>query len=187
MSSKSSKTDEDSNTNLVLVGRIRRPHGVRGEVLVQLWSDNAERFLPGAELILTLDKGAREKVRVATSRAHTHGVIVRFEEIADRDAAEECKGGELAVARSSVSPAPDGSFYYFELVGCECRDRHAGALGRVADLVEDGGGLLLAIDNGERTLLVPFVESYLASVDIDERKIALDLPLGLIETCASKS
>lgn len=187
MSSKSSKTDNLPESDFVLVGRILRPHGVRGEVLVQPWTDVAERFAPGASLVLTLAGGGRRTVRIATSRPHAHGSILRFEEIADRDAAEEIKGGELAVARGAVPRPPEGSFYYFELVGCECRDRSAGELGRVVDLLEDGGGLLLAITDGQRSLLVPFVESYLASVDVEGRRIELDLPEGLIETCASRS
>ncbi|HKI85374.1 MAG TPA: ribosome maturation factor RimM [Thermoanaerobaculia bacterium] len=187
MSSKSSKTEEPPDNDLVLVGRVVRPHGVRGEVLVQPWSDVPGRFAPGASLTLTPAHGGRRTLRVATVRSHSHGAILRFEGVADRDAAEGLKGGELAVPRAIVPRPPAGSFYYFELVGCACRDRRAGELGRVSDLVEDGGGLLLAITDEKRTLLVPFVASYLANVDVDARKIELDLPDGLIEACESRS
>ncbi len=187
MSSKSSKTERPPKSDLVLVGRVQRPHGVRGEVLVESWSEVAGRFAPGASLILTLADGAPRTVRVAAARPLARGILLRFEDVDDRDAAEGLRGGELAVARAEVPGAPAGSFYYFELVGCFCRDRRAGDLGRVSDLLEDGGGLLLAVNDGARTLLVPFVESYLADVDVEGRKIELDLPEGLIEACASKS
>jgi len=86
-----------------------------------------------------------------------------------------------------VTPAPAGSYYYFELAGCLCRDTNHGELGRVCEVIEDGGGLLLEVRAGERLLLVPFVEEYVAAVDVAGRRIDLQLPNGLLETCTSAS
>ena len=72
-------------------------------------------------------------------------------------------------------------------MNCRCHDRRHGELGKVVDVIEDGGGLLLEVADGERRLLVPFVRRYLVAVDRVERTIELDLPAGLIETCASRS
>jgi 16S rRNA processing protein RimM len=72
-------------------------------------------------------------------------------------------------------------------VGCRCRDGRYGELGRVAEVVEDGGGLLLEIESPGRHLLVPFVRAFLKSVDVTAGEIELDLPEGLIEACESKS
>ena len=83
--------------------------------------------------------------------------------------------------------APDGEYYYFELIGCTCEDRHEGELGRVDAIVEDGGGLLLQVVADDRTLLVPFVREYLVSVDVEAQRIELELPEGLVDLCASTS
>ena len=169
----------------VEVGRVRRPHGVHGRLVVQPLSDVEDRFAPGRRLVVVSSDGRRRPVEVADAAPHGRDLLVRLVGFDDRDAAEELRGASLEVSRAETPAAPDGSFYYFELIGCECADRVAGQLGVVDDVLEDGGGLLLEITDGSRTLLVPFVSSYLRSVDVAARRIELDLPEGLIESCAS--
>lgn len=170
----------------VLVGRIGRPHGVRGEVVVESESDVPERFSVGAELELVTAQG-RRSVRLEAVRTHRQRLLVRFEGIADRDEAESLRGATLEVSVDRTPPPEADTYYYFELAGCRCRDRLHGDLGRVVDLIEDGGGLLLEVSDGERTLMIPFVRRFLVAVDRGARAIELDLPAGLIETCASRS
>ncbi|MDX1382680.1 MAG: ribosome maturation factor RimM [Thermoanaerobaculia bacterium] len=167
----------------VRVGKIVKPHGLRGDLVVEASTDVAERFAPGSMLTLA---GPRERrLEVARCRVHKGLLLVAFAGLESRDDVEGLRGLELVVARQDVPAAPPGSYYYFELVGCACRDESAGDLGRVVDVVEDGGGLILEIERGSRKLLVPFVNAYLVEVDVAGRRIALDLPPGLIETCES--
>ena len=72
----------------------------------------------------------------------------------------------------------------WRLVGCSCFDAHHGELGVVGEIIEDGGGILLQL---EGSLLVPFVEPFVAEVDVAGRRIDLHLPPGLVELCASRS
>ena len=168
--------------DLVVVGRVIRPHGLTGEVVVEVASDVAERFDPGSALRL----GPRgRRVEVATARPFGDRLLVRFEGFADRTAVEGLRGLELTVDRDEVPAAPAGSFYHFELLDCTCHDAREGELGTVIGLHEDGGGTLLEVGDGERKLLVPFVQSFVVRVDIAARRIELDLPPGLVDVCAS--
>ena len=126
-------------------------------------------------------------VRVASFRPARGGGLIAFEGFEDRDRAEALRGYSLEVERSQVPEAPEGHYYFFDLVGCECHDRQAGPLGRVDDVIEDGGGVLLSVCRGSRTLLVPFVDAFLDTVDIEGKTITFDLPEGLIEACVSES
>ncbi len=187
MSSRSPNDGPPPLPDRVLVARIRRPHGVQGELLLEVLSEVPGRLAPGSELWLVPADGAARRVRVAGERAHPRGALVRLEGIEDRDAAASLRGAVLEVERLSVQPPPAGSFYYFELAGCRCHDRRHGDLGRVSDVLEDGGGLLLELSAGDRRLLVPFVEEYVTAVDVAGRRIELELPAGLVETCGSAS
>ena len=188
MSSNSSKTESArALPERVLVGRVRRPHGVRGELLLDVLSDVPGRLSPGAEVEVVAADGARQTGRVVASRPYREGMLVRLDGCGDRNEAERLRGAALEVPRERVPPAPPGAYYYFELLDCACFDRRAGALGRVTDIIEDGGGLLLRVVGGDREILIPFVEAYLRSVDTAGGRIDLDLPAGLIETCASRS
>lgn len=175
----------------VIVGRIRKPHGVRGEVRLEVLTDNADRFVPGVELQLVpsdLSKGLTPRtLTVARSRPDKGDLLVFFEGIENRDDVEGWRGALLEVDRASVPPAEDGTYYYFELVGCRCHDRHAGDLGEIFDVLEDGGGLLLLTRQGERELPIPFVNRFIEHIDIEAGRIELNLPPGLVELCTSKS
>lgn len=188
MSSRSSKSDPSASLpEFITVGRVRKPHGVRGEVSVGVLSDVRDRFTVGSVVDIVLSSGQRRTARISSVRGGKEEAIVRFSGLETRDQAEVLRQAVLEVARAQVPAAPPGSFYYFELVGCQCSDARAGELGRVTRVLEDGGGLLLEIKGDSRTLLVPFVEAYIRQVDIGKQSIEVDLPEGLIETCTSES
>ena len=195
MSSRSSKTEERGDLpERVTVGRVLRPHGLRGDVVVEVLSDVPERLAAGSRLAAVADTEAPAaagkaaiELEVAASRAHNAGRLLRFAGRDDRDAVEELRGLWLTVERAAVPAPPAGTYYHYQLVGCRVRDAEAGELGEVVDLVEDGGGLLLLVSDGARQVPVPFVASFLAEVDVASGRIELALPPGFLEACASKS
>lgn len=170
----------------ILVGHVRKPHGVRGEVLVEVLSDAPDRFRPGAELYASGPSFDRRLLTVASVRPHRGGLLLLFSGLEDRDEAASLRGADLMVPAEALAEAPEGSFYYFDLIGRSCRDRRCGDLGEVVAVLEDGGGLLLEIRGPSRTVLVPFVRAYLISIEETDQPILFDLPEGLLEVCASR-
>lgn len=164
---------------------MRRPHGVRGGLLVQPLSDVEGRFAPGNRLQLVTTDGRRQLVEVARSAPHGGDLLLSLVGFDSRDDVEPLRGATLEVDRADTPSAPEGSFYYFELIGCECSDLNEGVLGVVDRVIEDGGGLLLEVSDGPRTILVPFVQSFIREIDVADRRIEFELPEGLIDSCAS--
>jgi 16S rRNA processing protein RimM len=165
----------------VAVGRVVAAHGLRGEVVVEVLSDVPGRFAPGASLLLTLAGTAPRRLAVVSSRPHKDHLLVRLETVEDRNAAEALRGGLLEVPLAEVPPAPEGSYYWFELVGLRCADRAAGELGRVVEVLEGGGGVLLRLEGPRGELLLPFVEAYQPAVDLPAGRIDWVLPPGFLE------
>lgn len=187
MSSRSVEPADDQ-LDAILVGRVLRAHGIRGEVRVEVLSDVEGRFALDNELWLRPRGGPRRRVRIESLRRDRGTLLIRFEGTNDRDGAEALRGGRLEVDPADVPPAPEGFYYHFDLVGCECHDATAGLLGKVVDVVEDGGGDMLVVKRGKKHLLVPFVDAFLEQVDVrDAKRIDLQLPEGLLETCTSRS
>ncbi len=204
MPGRASPPDDDSH-DFVLVGLVKSPHGVRGEVKVEIISDVPDRFDLGRELVATAKarsgrnipparlKGSssaaprRRTLLITSFRPIRGGAIMGFDGCQTRDQAEILRGNRLEVRRSEVPAAPPGSYYHFDLLGCRCIDTDHGELGEVVDVVEDGGGVLLEVAGAGRILPVPFVEAFTESVDIAAKLIRLRLPPGLVETCASGS
>lgn len=190
MSLKSSKTDapeatarRDDLPETVAVGRVLRPHGIKGEVAVEVLSDVPGRFEKGSRVQGVRAGQPPRTLVVAASRPQKGGAVVRFEGFEDRDQAEELRGLDLEVLRSEVPKAPEGTYYQYELLGCLCFNEGE-ALGRVVEVNEDGGGLMLIVEGDGRRVPVPFVREFLRAVDVEGGRIDLALPPGLLEECA---
>lgn len=187
MSSTSSTSEPRALPATILVGRVLRPHGLRGEVIVEVMSDVSGRFAPGSELDLRRADGRVTTLRIESSRPHGQGARVLFAGCQSREDAEALRGGELEVALASVPEAPEGAFWQHELLGARCHDRRSGDLGRIEELVDQGGGLLLRVVGERGELMVPFAAPFVGELDRSARRLEVDLPEGLIEACASRS
>ena len=203
MSSKSSKTEalpssapssaldpqenrRDDLPETISVGRVLRPHGVRGEVVVEVLSDVPGRFKKGSRVTAIREGAPPRLLTVATGRVHKSGAVVRFEGSDSCESAEELRGLDLEIPRSEVPKAPRGTYYHFELLGCRVHE-DGRELGRVVEVVEDGGGVMLIVEGEGRRVPVPFVKELLRKVDVAAGRIDVALPEGLLETCASPS
>jgi 16S rRNA processing protein RimM len=171
------------------VGRVLRPHGIRGEVVVEVLSDVPGRFKKGSRVTAIREGAPPRLLTVATGRVHKNGAVVRFEGSDSREQADELRGLDLEIPRSEVPKAKRGTYYHFELLGCRVRDAagEGQELGRVVEVVEDGGGVMLIVEGEGRRVPVPFVKELLRKVDVAAGRIDVALPEGLLETCASQS
>jgi 16S rRNA processing protein RimM len=184
MTSTSSNPEPPADT--VRVGRVLRPHGLRGEVVVEVETEVRGRLAAGSELLLRSRDGVVRPVRLATGSFAATTARVRIEGCASRNDAEALRGAELEVPIERVPEPPPGAFWQHELVGAICRDRRAGELGQVEELIEHGGRWWLQVRGARGEVLIPFAEPFLERVDRETRTLYLDLPPGLIETCASR-
>jgi 16S rRNA processing protein RimM len=176
----------DDLPETVAVGRILRPHGIKGEVAVEVLSDVPGRFETGSRVQGVREGKPSRTLVVVASRPQKGGAVVRFEGFEDRDQAEELRGLDLEVPRSEVPKAPEGTYYQYELLGCLCFNEGA-ELGRVVEVTEDGGGIMLIVEGDGRRVPVPFVREFLRAVDVEAGRIDLALPPGLLEECAFRS
>jgi 16S rRNA processing protein RimM len=165
----------------LLVGLVRRPHGLKGEVSVEPLTDFPERFAAGS--VVTWRRGGESReLRVAGARPHGARFLVAFEGVADPAAARGLQDGELSIPGAAATPPPEGFFYSHEIAGWECVDASGRRLGVASGLEKTPGGPLLSVArDGGGEALVPFVDGIVVSVDREARRIVLDPPEGLME------
>jgi 16S rRNA processing protein RimM len=194
MGSRSSTTDPPGSSpeDIVIVGTVRRPHGVRGEVMVEVLTDVEGRFAPGRTFSRVPAGRATPSgtLTIATARTHKGAALLRFEGVEDRDAADALRGVDLAVPAADSPAPPEGTWYHHQLIGCRVTDAKEGELGTVTGVTDEGGGAMLVLEppgGGDEEILVPFVRAFLVRVSPQDGVIETDLPEGLIEACASGS
>jgi 16S rRNA processing protein RimM len=166
---------------LLAVGRIGRPHGVRGEVSVEIRTDDpGARFAPGSSL--GTDPGDAGPLTVETVRAHAGRLLVRFAGFEDRTAAETLRGVFLLVDSAGIPPTDDpDEFHDHELVGLTAVTLEGTRIGEIVDVEHPGQDLLVVRDTHGGQALVPFVSAIVVEVDVPGRRVVIDPPPGLLE------
>lgn len=180
-----SSTPTAEGPGALLVGVVVRPHGLHGELVVEVRTDSpAERFTPGAVLMRAAADGVPAGVlTVEASRPHSGRLLVRFAEAADRDAAEGLRGARLLIDSAALPPPGDpDEFHVHQLEGLRAELADGAVVGTVREVVHGPGGELLVVARPEQPdALVPFVREIVPTVDLDGGRVVLTPPEGLLE------
>ena len=165
----------------IVIGRVVRPHGLTGEVSVEILTDFPERFVPGLNVELRSADGGVRPGRLASARPHGGRMLIRFEGIDEPNGAESLRGLDLCVSPGQAPPRPPGFVFHWEVAGCQAVDASGAVLGIVRELIEVGGRSLLVVDTPRGPRDVPFSHPIVSSVDIAAKRIVLDAPAGLLD------
>jgi 16S rRNA processing protein RimM len=164
----------------VVVGRIGRPHGIRGDVVVSVRTDEPElRFAKGSRL--ETDPAGLGPLTVAVSKWHSGELLVRFEGIGDRDAAAELRGTWLTTDSAAFAALDDpDEFRDVDLVGLSVRTADGTAVGTVDDVLHSGQDVLVVKSADGREILIPFVKPLVPEVDVKSGFLIIAPPDGLL-------
>lgn len=173
-------------THLV-VGRIRKPHGVQGEVLVRSMSDHPEEvYLPG----VILSSGAapesgpdpdRAPLRIESARPVRDGFLIFFGGVDDRDRADELRGLFLFQALEELAPLAEGEVFHHQLLGLTVETVDGETVGQVRDIIDLPPVLLLEVAGPRGRTLVPWNRDLVVEVSPEEGRLVIDPPEGLLE------
>ncbi len=168
----------------LVVGRITRPHGVRGELAVEVRTDDPEvRLAPG--VVLATEPAAAGPLAVTRSRWHLGRLLLSFDGVADRDQADQLRGVMLVVDSADLEEITDpDEFRDHQLIGLAVIGPDGEHVGDVADVLHYGQDLLVVAGSGARAgteILVPFVSELVPVVDLEAGRMVIDPPSGLLD------
>ncbi|HEX5000135.1 MAG TPA: ribosome maturation factor RimM [Terriglobia bacterium] len=164
----------------IRVAKITKPQGLTGLVRIELTLEDDGAFFPGQQVELASGT-ARRPGEIEWFRRQSGRPVLKLRGVDDRSAAEAIVGSELWIASDLLPEPAEGSYYTFDLKGCDVFTTASLRLGTVVDVWDSGGSGLLRIDYEGRELLVPFAREFLKRVDIAARRIEVELPEGLLE------
>jgi len=165
----------------LVVGRIARAHGLKGEVALEIRTDAPEvRFAPGATV---RTQTGNRTLTVLGSRPHSGRLLVTFAEIDDRTTADVLRGMVLVVDEKDSPPLDDpDEFYDHQLVGLRVEHVDGTLIGTLAEVLHLPGGETLAVTKpGGAEILIPFVSAIVPTVDVAGGRVVVDPPEGLLE------
>lgn len=164
----------------LVVGRIGRPHGLRGDVSVEVRTDDPEeRFAPGSAL--ATNPASAGPLVVGSRRWHSGVLLVRFEGVDDRDRAEALRGVMLVIDSADIPPPEDpDEFYDHQLIGLTVLTPEGERVGEVSDVLHHGQDLLV-VRRPAGEAYVPFVKALVPVIDLDRGTLVVDAPAGLLD------
>ena len=169
------------DAGLLEVGRVTRPHGVRGEVKVQLFWQQSEALFEVERVLLHRDGGERGWFRIVGARRANRFVLLRLEGVDSMDAATALKGARLLVDRGALPPLEEGEYYLADVVGAQvrCLDREVGVVAAVRSYATVD---VLVIETKDGRLLEqPVADEWIQRVDVERGLVLLASLDALIE------
>ena len=174
----------DGDGPFLVVGVVRKPHGVRGEIHISVETDRPDPTFRKGRVLRLGDAAGRptgDSITLEQSRPMKDGLLIRAAEHTDRSTVESLRGRTLLIPVAEAAPAGADEVPYHRLVGCEVIVAGE-TVGTVTEVLEVGGGEMLAVRRRRgKELLIPFVRDMVRSVDLDARRVEIDPPEGLLD------
>lgn len=165
--------------DFLVVGKLRRPHGVHGEILMDVYTDFPERIRPGAILYVGPQ---RQSLEVSTTRWHQSAMLLAFEGVADREAAAELRNQLVYVRTAEREALPEGEFYHHQLIGMRVVEENGKFLGIVKEILETGANDILVVKTPEsKEALLPLIQEVVMDINPERHEIQVHLLAGLID------
>lgn len=170
----------------IIVGRIRKAHGIRGELAVEVLTESPDViFASGARVFAGTTRGdvspGAPELTVSGARRHGAALLVTFAEIADRTEAELWRDRYLLVHEDEVDPPGPGEVFVHDLAGLDVITVGGERIGSVTEALDSPAGLLLDIATPRGSRLFPMRPEFVVTVEVSERRLVIDPPDGLFD------
>ena len=160
-------------------GAIVRPHGLKGEVVIDLARDLLEVITESLELRITGRQGGERVLIVERARSHKARKIVQFEGICSVEDAEALRGWSVWLTREQIGPLEDGRWLVADIVGIDVYTDEDEHLGKLVEVLHMPGNDVYVVRNGEKEILLPVIDDVIRDVDIDSGRMVIHLMEGL--------
>ena len=165
---------------MALVGQVARPHGIRGQVVVNAETDFLEaRFYEGAELFVNR-QGSTQGVTLSTVRFQAGRPVIGIAGVDTVEDAQRFVSLELRVPREWLVPLPPGTYYRHDLVGCRVETSRGDSIGVVKDVSGSMSTSCLVVASGSDEILIPLASAICTAIDAAQGRIIVDPPDGLL-------
>jgi 16S rRNA processing protein RimM len=171
----------DDGRAWLIVGRAGKPHGVHGDLLVDIITDFPERLTDGVRFGLGDGSEPEHFFETHRVRYHKGRWLLSVRDIRERETVEGWRGRYLYLPEQALEDLPDGYYYEHHLTGLECRTPAGEAIGRVTGLDPGEGQSRLVVRRDDREFLVPYVPEIVREVDLEGGFVIVDAPLGLLD------
>ena len=171
---------------MVVVGRIARAQGHRGQVIVDPATDFPEERFKAGSVVYVANRQSPEPMTIEAVRFQRGRPVLSFAGVETMNAAEALAGQELRVGLDALQPLPAGTFYHHDLIGCSIETPGGMTVGRVTRVEGSGAASRLVVESAGGEILIPMVEGICIDVNLAAKRIVVEPPEGLLDLNVTK-
>jgi 16S rRNA processing protein RimM len=167
------------------VGKVRRPHGVAGDVLVEIYTDYPERLKSGTKVFLS---GKALPLTIRRQRSHNDGLLLAFDGFTTPEQVGRFRNQILYIEAAHASELPEGEYYFHELLGLSVLNETGESLGEVTEIMQTGANDVYVVTNeAGREILLPVIAEVILNVDLVSRSMKVHILPGLVDDGEAES
>jgi 16S rRNA processing protein RimM len=163
----------------ILIGRILGPHGIAGSLKLMSYAESVDVFAPGRPVLAVGAAGEETAYEIARARPQGRGVLLGLKGVATRSQAEALAGCDLYLEKAALPTLEDGTYYWADLIGIAVYTLDGVLLGRLESIFQTGSNDVYVVKQAGRELLLPALRSVVKSVDLEARRMQVEVPDGL--------
>ncbi len=168
--------------NLIVIGRVSRPHGVNGEIRIEYFNpENLHLFSRYQTIFIQGDKGSPRRYRPIKVRPQKKFILVQLEGILTKEAAEELRGRQVLVNSSALPPLEEDEYYCHEITGMRVVTEQGDDVGLITEIVHTGSNDVYVVKKGKKESLIPAIEDVVIAIKRDARTMVIRPLKGLLE------
>lgn len=173
----SAEQDLPAEPRFLIVGQVRAPHGVRGEVRVQILTDFPERFRQGADVWIGPEP---RRYVIQKARFHEGDVLIKLVGLDDRNAVESLRGAEVSVPVEQAMPLPEGTFYVHQIIGLDVWTEEGERLGKITEVLSLPANDIYVVNAAQDEIWLPAIADVVLDIDLERRRMTVHLMPGLV-------
>ena len=160
---------KQESPGLITVGRVIKPFGLRGQIVIHPLTDFPERFAPGAAILIE-----GQSFEISASQPHKGRWLLKLKGVDSPEQAEDLRDCALHVPESDLHPLPEGEYYRFQVIGLLAVTRDGDEVGRVTDVLETGGNDVYLIKGSGGERLVPALPQFVSEIDLEAGRMIIE-------------
>ena len=164
----------------MLIGKIVGIHGIKGTNKLRSYAESLTVFSPDRAILLRDFRGREERYEINWVKPHTGTPLISFKGITNRDQAKTLIGGELFIPQSELPELDEDTYYWFDLIGMEVYTKTEEFLGRIESIIETGSNDVYVVQDHQKEVLIPALESVVIDIDTKAKRMQVILPEGLV-------
>ena len=164
----------------ILIGKIIGVHGLKGTNKLLSYAESLSIFKPGSSIVVRRPDGREKPYDVVWVKPHSKNALLCLKGVADRDAAEALVGSQVYIAKAELPELEEDTYYWFDLIGLDVFTTEEKYLGRIESIIQTGSNDVYVVKNGSTEILIPALETVVLTIDLENGRMQVDLPEGLI-------